>query len=264
MLMRVAVMPFVVTAAIAVGIAPLIPAPASASTSAISSPPSGRRFRQRPAAMTIIVIMRARGRSISSSRRPTTIMAVIVVAPTSRRAAPATPPASAFTPAPMLPCRVSRSAAAVLGIAAVAAAILSVKIAIGTIIRTSTMMSTVAVIGTSPSSSAPFAAIARASPIVVAVHVYIIVYNMDQPQNERHNPTGLLRAQLLLLLIFTTIRSMPFSLLPLPASSGPLSVGRAVVSCARTFSGTTYAVSRKSKNEKIAWYDVGRYNQIIE
>ena len=57
---------------------------------------------------------------------------------------------------------------------------------------------------------------------------------------------------------------MPFSLLPLPASSGPLSVGRAVVSCARTFSGTTYAVSRKSKNEKIAWYDVGRYNQIIE
>ena len=189
----------VVTVAITVGIAPLVPAlasapaissaSASASTSApvISSTPSGR-FRPRPAAMAIMIIIRAR--TVASPRRPVNIAVVIVVAPASRRASPATPPASAFTPAPMLPCQAARSAAVVFGIAAVVAAIPSDIITIGTIVRTGTMMSTVAIIGTSPSSSSAPLAIARASPVAVAVHVYIIIviniyiYNMDQLPND--------------------------------------------------------------------------------
>ena len=92
----------------------------------------------------------------------------------------------------MLPCQAARSAAVVFGIAAVAAAIPSNIITIGAIIRTGTIIM-VTVVGTSPPSSAvPFAAITRASPIVVVVHVYIInnIYNIDQ-LNSQNDTTQL-------------------------------------------------------------------------
>ena len=256
----------VVTVAITVGIAPLIPAlasapaissaSASASTSApvISSTPSGR-FRPRPAAMTIVIMIIIRARTVASPRRPVNIAVVIVVAPASRRASPATPPASAFTPAPMLPCQAARSAAVVFGIAAVVAAIPSDIITIGTIVRTGTMMSTVAIIGTSPSSSSAPLAIARASPVAVAVHVYIII---------------VINIYIIWTNSQTTQLNLPFSraittcdnihhnqidaLFPasLPASCGPLSVWIVFRILCSNFSGTTYAISKKSKTVALA------------
>ena len=255
----------VVTVAITVGIAPLIPAlasapaisSASASTSApvISSTPSGR-FRPRPAAMTIMIMIIIRARTVASPRRPVNIAVVIVVAPASRRASPATPPASAFTPAPMLPCQAARSAAVVFGIiAAVVAAIPSDIITIGTIVRTGTMMSTVAIIGTSPSSSSAPLAIARASPVAVAVHVYIII---------------VINIYIIWTNSQTTQLNLPFSraittcdnihhnqidaLFPasLPASCGPLSVWIVFRILCSNFSGTTYAISKKSKTVALA------------